>query len=141
MEIVIFSIRQDKAKFFLRIAKSLAPEHDITFLTTRYHTYRFLKKNSKVYMLQGFIDNSTDIKDCVIFKDEATIMERTCDFMSTQKIDSQFSNICRAFNNYFQTYCKSHYISSWKSTICRMSLFHDLVIREHFRDVWIFSYE
>ena len=61
MNIVALGIRRDKAKFLLRVTEQLGNLHKITFLTTRYHTYRYLKDKCDVFMLQSFIDELPDL--------------------------------------------------------------------------------
>lgn len=57
MNITIFAIFKDKAKFFIRVANGFEGEYDVTFTTATYHSYQIIKKASyKVYILQEFKD-------------------------------------------------------------------------------------
>ena len=103
MKITILAIRQDKARFFCRVASGLEAQNDITFLTTRYHSYRFIKHRAfKVYMLQDFIEPSTDIGEFSRFKKEASLIENRCNLLTEKTIDRQFTWICQGFFNYFR---------------------------------------
>jgi capsular polysaccharide export protein len=102
MNITIFVIAPDKAKFFYRVANGWKQEHVIRFLTTRYSTYLYLKHNQcSVNMLQDFIKNKIDIDDFLKFKDEASLMERKANLLPSWMIDRQFIWLCTCFVNYF----------------------------------------
>lgn len=101
MNIAVLAIRRDKAIFLLRVTEQLRNLHKITFLTTRYHTYRHLKDKCDVSMLQDFIDDSVDITDCLEFKDDATLMETYEKSIEKDRLDKQFVWFCRGLKSFF----------------------------------------
>lgn len=103
MNITIFAVSVDKANFFLRVAKGFKEEHKITFLTTRYHTYKaVLKSGYKVYMLQDFINEDTDVKKFKSYENESILMDVQIGFLSRPRAIKQFDVLAKGFKNYFE---------------------------------------
>ena len=102
MNVTILVVAYERAGFFCRAARNWKYKHNITFLTTVYHIYRYIKnKNFKVYMLQDFIDENTDISEFTEFKDDAVLMERKGGFLTESALNKQFMWLCKGFKNYF----------------------------------------
>lgn len=102
MNITIFVIAYNRASFFCRAAQTWKEKHNITFLTTRYHIYRYVKKKGlEVYMLQDFIAEGTDVSEFAKFKDDAVLMARKAGFLGENTLERQFIWLCNGFKNYF----------------------------------------
>lgn len=102
MNITIFAVERETAKFFCRAAQHWQDKHHITFLTTKYHVFRYIKKrNFIVNMLQDFIDEGISIDEFMEFKDEAVLMERKANLLTLKLVDKQFGWLCKGFKNYF----------------------------------------
>lgn len=104
MNITIFAIFKDKAKFFIRVANGFEGEHNVTFITTRYHSYRIIKQAGyKVHMLQEFIKDEINIDEFQSFEDEAILMDVKAGFLSEKRAKKQFGLLAKGFKNYFAT--------------------------------------
>lgn len=105
MNITIFVVARDKAKFFLRVAENLIPKHKIIFITTKYSTYRFLqnKSNYEIHMLQNFIYDEVN-SQFNEFVDEAIQMDVETNFISKKVARKQFILLADGFQNYFKQY-------------------------------------
>lgn len=102
MNITILAIQREKATFFCRVAEVWKNYHTITFITTRYHSYKYIKaKGLKVYMLQEFIDENVDIDQFAKCKEDAALMERKAKLLAPKLIDRQYDWLCKGFKNYF----------------------------------------
>jgi capsular polysaccharide export protein len=55
-------------------------------------------------LVQDFIDENVDISEFIVFRENATLMERKAKLLSPAVIDKQFDWLCRAFKNYFNCY-------------------------------------
>jgi capsular polysaccharide export protein len=104
MNITIFAIFKDKAKFFVRVANGFEGKHDVTFITTRYHSYRIIKQAGyKVHMLQEFIKDDISIDEFKSIEDEAILMDVKAGFLSEKRVRKQFGWLAKGFKNYFST--------------------------------------
>jgi capsular polysaccharide export protein len=101
INITIFAISKDKAKFFIRVANSFKCKHDITFLTTRYSSYGIIKRSGyKVHMLQEFIKDDVNINEFKSYESEAILMDVKTGLLSENRAKEQFKWLIKGFKNY-----------------------------------------
>jgi len=102
MHITFLVIELERAMFFCRGASYWTHKHSVTFLTTKYHVFRYIRRRKfTVYMLQDFINESTPIDEFEKFKDEASLMEQKANLLPPKLIDRQFNWFCKGLKKYF----------------------------------------
>ena len=102
MNITAVAVRQDKAKFFCRVLKPYSENCVITFLTSRYNTYRWLKKTTyNVFMIQDYIQKNTDISKLIARKSESIEFEKQTKLIKPDRLENQFQWLSNAYTNYF----------------------------------------
>ena len=104
MNITIFAISKEKVNFFIRVANGFDKKNKITFITTRYSSYKLLKQsNFNVYILQDLIEKNNDIEQYEYLFSDAVKMDVVIDILTQDDAKKQFDYIVNGFDSYFSS--------------------------------------
>lgn len=98
--VVVYPVEREFAGFFGRAAEYWLRDHEIQFVTIKYHVYRYLKrKGFDVVLLQNFIDAGVVIEDFEDVRQDACMMEIKAGLFSQRQAFQQFEWLCKGFKS------------------------------------------